>query len=165
MWLRVQTKAEQLHSAVFGEDPRKAQKDQERDAHFLRYVLWHPVLFTHRPVVSDHGQQSACMYNMCITSGQAYVQRVLIRICRVCDFRELCSTHICSMAMLAFGNFRPGLVQSCSSSKQQTPSSWHAVCVQLQHIDLYSTLTAPAVQSEAATPGTVNSCTSNSASA
>ena len=36
--LLVQNKAEQVHSAVFGDDPKKAQRDQERDAQFLRYA-------------------------------------------------------------------------------------------------------------------------------
>ena len=44
VWLAVQNKAEQLHSAVFGGDPRKVQRDQERDAHQLRYIQCCPFM-------------------------------------------------------------------------------------------------------------------------
>ena len=82
--LFVQNKAEQLHSAVFGGDPRKVQRDQERDAHFLRYIRWCLVMVIDCCVLSDHLQHTAYrrvqhMHHMWEAYGQAYAQHAMQR--------------------------------------------------------------------------------------
>ena len=97
VWLPTQNKAEQLHSAVFGGDPRKVQRDQERDAHQLRYVQRCTVMISGCCVLSDDWPHTAYVHdqhvdNKCTEYGQSTAQHA-----RQTALAEVCSPCTCSV--------------------------------------------------------------------